>query len=83
MSPPYTLDSGRGDEVMNFNLDTKPRKILSSRGIREQWDRFEMREKEREMRIEMQRKAKEQRDLEGCTFSPSIIKRGVDCGDNN
>ena len=50
--------------------------MLSNRGAQEQWERFEQREKEKEIKIGILRKTKEQRDLEGCTFSPSIIKKG-------
>ena len=52
--------------------------MLSNRGAQEQWERFELREKEREIKIAHLRKTKELRDLEGCTFSPSIIKKGSD-----
>jgi hypothetical protein len=51
--------------------------------MKEQWLRFEEHEKERETRIAMQRRIKEHKDLDGCTFSPSIIKTvRNDSGDN-
>ena len=56
MSPPYMIDSGRGDSegLLNFRPEPKtPKKIISNRSMQQQWERFEERKKEKDIKIEL------------------------------